>query len=106
MDTLWTGLTVPTRYFDGNWIDCLSLLGGIAYSTYKSRRCAPRRKFFSKDSGLDIANGVSLVPLAILSMTIFSTSLTDALFHSNKLILSVAGLVALCSMLETRDEGV
>lgn len=101
MDTAQAGSPPAVVYFDGNWIDCASLMGGVGYALYKCYKASPRRKVISKETGLDIANGVSLVPLAILSLTIFSNPLLEALFRSNKLILSVAGLVALLSMLES-----
>jgi hypothetical protein len=90
-----------TAFFDGNWIDICSLVGGVVYARVRWSRIGGRR-FLSRETGLDIANGVSLFPLFLLAGTSISSTLLNALLQSNKLILSVAGVVALLAILDDR----
>ena len=87
-------------YLDGNWFDICSLFGGIFYAVYRAKRSVKRHKIISKDTGIDVANGVGLFPLAVLAIASFSSSALMALLSSNRLILSVAGVVALLAILE------
>jgi hypothetical protein len=47
-----------------------------------------------------VAHGVALFPLLLLVFSSLSSWALDALRHSHKIILSVAGVVALLSILE------
>ncbi len=87
-------------YLDGNWFDILSLLGGLLYAGLRARRSNPRHKLISRETGVDVANGVGLFPLLMLATASFSSSALSELLHSNRLILSVAGVVALLAILE------
>jgi hypothetical protein len=87
-------------YLDGRWFDICSLLVGIGYSGIRYRKANPRRNWLSKDTGVDVANGVGLFPLFVLAIASFSSTALSELVHSNRLVLSVAGLVALFAILE------
>lgn len=56
--------------------------------------------FFSKATTADIFNGVCIFPLCILTTSVFSDWLLDALLLANRLMLSVAGVAALFCVLE------
>lgn len=84
---------------DGNWVDACSLLVAVIYAVYKSMRFK-KCKLISKQTGFNVANGAALFPLLMLGLSIFSARLMQELLSANKLILSVAGLVALLSLLE------
>lgn len=86
------------EWFDGNWVDMGSLLVALAYAYWKTR-CAKKR-FISKYTAIQLANGTSLFPLTLLGLSLFSSKLLSALLSANKLILSVAGICALLAMLE------
>jgi hypothetical protein len=87
-------------YVDGSWLDILSLLCAIGYAETRRRKSEPRRKIICRETGIDIANGVSIFPLLVLSLSAVSSAMLNKLLESNKLILSVAGLVALLAILE------
>ena len=91
------------NYFDANWIDVGSLLGGLLYAALRWRRAPNGRRFVSKATGVDVANGASLFPLVLLGLSFISTPLLNALMSANRLILSVAGLAALFAILEDWD---
>lgn len=88
------------KQIDGHWFDICSLIGGLIYAVIRWARHARQHKLISKETGLDIANGVGLFPLLVLSFASFSTTALNALLQSNRLILSVAGIVALLAVLE------
>lgn len=90
-------------YIDGNWIDIGSLLTGMGYATLRFQRNRSSRRFLSKTTGVDVANGTSLFPLFILGLSFLSSPLLDELLSANRLILSVAGLAALFAILEDWD---
>lgn len=92
-----------STFLDGNWFDICSLLGGLAYATYRCCRTKTRHPFISKQTGLDVANGVGLFPLLMLALASVSTSALSSLLASNKLILSVAGVLALLAILDDTD---
>jgi hypothetical protein len=68
--------------------------GGLLYAGIRTRRSNPRRKLISRETG------VELFPLLMLAIASVSTSALSELLHSNRLILSVAGVVALLAILE------
>lgn len=87
-------------YFDGNILDILSFICSIFYAFHKWRKASPARKLICKETGVDIANGVGIFPLFVLATTIFSSFALAKLLEANKIILSVAGVVALLAILE------
>jgi hypothetical protein len=88
------------QYFDGNWIDIGAILTAIFYACRQHRRCNPPKKFISKDTGLDFANGTGLFPLFVLACSSLSHWLATQLLSATKITLSIAGVTALLSMLE------
>lgn len=87
-------------YLDGSWLDGMSLLCAIAYAEVKRRKRVTHRKIICKETGIDIANGVGIFPLFVLALTTFSSVMLSKLLEANKLILSVAGVVALLAILD------
>ena len=82
------------------WIDVGSLVFAIVYAGIMSR--VRGHNFLSHRTGLDVAKGIAFLPLFLLAVSILHTPLLEALFESNKLILSMAGTVALLALLEDR----
>lgn len=81
-----------------NYVNIASLAVAIIYGIARSKKL--KQRLISKATGLTIANGISLFPLVLLvASTAWPTALT-ALLESNKVILSIAGIVALLSILE------
>ena len=70
---------------------------------YAGYNRATGQHWISRQTGLDLANGVSLFPLLLLALSVFSTKLLHVVVSSNKLILAVAGAVALFAILEKRQ---
>jgi hypothetical protein len=87
-------------YVDGGWMDCLSLFSALVYAEGRRRKRTPPRKLICRETGVDIANGVGIFPLFVLSFSSVSSFMLKNLQESNKLILSVAGIVALLAILE------
>jgi hypothetical protein len=85
---------------DGNWFDICSLAGGLLFAAFKCRTSDNRQSFVSRQAGVDVASGVSLFPLLALSLACLSSGLVVELLHANRLILSVAGVVARLAILE------
>jgi EamA domain-containing membrane protein RarD len=83
--------------FDGNWVDLGTLLVAVSYACYIRPKHQP---LISKKTGLRVAHGVALFPLFLLACSSISSSALNALLHSHKIILSVAGVVALLAILE------
>lgn len=89
--------------FDGNWVDVATFAVAVGYAIY---HCAKDKiAVISKQTGLRIAHGVALFPLLLLSLASLSTPALTALTHSHKIILSVAGVVALLAILEDGPPG-
>lgn len=91
---------IVSPYLDGSWLDGMSLLCAVIYAEVRRRKSSPRRKIICKETGIDIANGVGLFPLLVLALTTFSSVMLTKLLEANKLILSVAGVVALLAILD------
>jgi hypothetical protein len=58
------------------------------------------KTFFRKATAADLASGVGIFPLCLLSASLFSDHFLNALVAGNRLMLSVAGVVALFGALE------
>jgi hypothetical protein len=82
------------------WIDTGSLIVAIVYAWIMSR--VKGYNFLSHRTGLDVAKGIAFLPLLLLVVSILYAPLLEALFESNKVILSMAGTVALLALLEDR----
>jgi hypothetical protein len=85
---------------DLNWIDDGTFFVALVYAFYRHLRSKPRKAFVSKRTRKDFLDGTALFPLAVLTLSLFSPRLTSDLLHANKLILSVAGFVAILAVLE------
>lgn len=76
----------------------------LLYALYRKMRFN-RHGWICRETGIDVANGVGLFPLLMLAMASFSTPALHSLLTSNKIILSVAGVVALLAILEEDETG-
>lgn len=88
--------------FESGWFDILSLLVAIGYALNQASK--KKLKLISRETGLEVANGVSLFPLFMLVIAGFYGPALSAVLHSNKLILCVAGIVALLAILEETEK--
>lgn len=92
-------------WLDGNWVDILTLAVALVYAVAKCYR-ADDQRLVSKETGLQVAHGVALFPpLLLLALSSLSSAALNALLHSHKIILSVAGVVALLAILEDEPPG-
>ncbi|MNE68203.1 MULTISPECIES: hypothetical protein [Agrobacterium] len=87
-------------FADGNWFDMISFGVAVFYAISRWKKCDRAYHLVSSTTGSDIMNGVSLFPLFMLGLSVFSSRALEALLTSNKLILSTAGCVALFAVLE------
>lgn len=83
-----------------NWVDDGTFVVAIGYALVRHFRRQPRKAFRSGATRKDFLDGTALFPLFVLSLSLFSDRLTQDLLHANKLILSVAGVVAILAVLE------
>lgn len=81
-----------------NWIDVCSLSLAFLYGIIKS--AVSKQKLISRATGLNIANGIGLFPLVLLVLSTYWNAALVAVLQSNKVILSLAGVVALITILE------
>ena len=81
-----------------NWVDIFSLSLAILYGI--GRSIIARQRLISRTTGLSIANGIGLFPLLLLVVSTFWNDALTAMLQSNKVILSIAGIVALLSIME------
>jgi hypothetical protein len=90
--------------FDGSWVDIFTLVTAIGYSLLMHKRVGipAGKSLVCRETGLSIAHGVALFPLFLLAVSSISSHALDALLHSHKIILSVAGGLALLAILEER----
>ena len=86
-------------FIDGGWFDMASFAVALLYALYRKLRLN-RHVWICRETGIDVANGVGLFPLLMLATASFSTPALHSLLISNKVILSVAGVVALMAILE------
>jgi hypothetical protein len=96
--------TILATILDGNWVDIVTLAVALAYAAWECRK-PNAAKFISKETGLRVAHGIALFPLFLLALSSVSGSALDAILHSHKIILSVAGFLALLAILEEKPPG-
>ena len=89
-----------TGWFDGSWFDMASAGVAFFYAGWHWKRSGSPQPFLSKERGFDFANGLSLFPLLMLTLAAFSMQALTELLHSNRLILTVAGVMAILAILE------
>jgi hypothetical protein len=87
---------------DGGWFDIITFVVAIAVSAAKCQR--HKHKFVSGETGRDILHGIAIFPLFVLTISVFSNEALQSLLSSSRIILSVAGAVALFSILEDEFE--
>jgi hypothetical protein len=75
----------------------MSLLCAIAYAEVKRRKRVAHQRSSARKPG-STSNGVGIFPFFVL--TTFSSVMLTKLLEANKLILSVAGVVALLAILD------
>lgn len=84
--------------FLASHVDMMSLLFAIVYGLLRTLKT--HGKILSRATGLSIANGIAIFPLALMVLSGFWTDALNAVLQSNKVILSIAGIVALLAILE------
>lgn len=94
---------MPSLEVDGNWVDIASVICALLFALVKYQQRG-RQKWVSKITAYDFATGTSLFPMLMLTVSVFSSTLLTELLQANKLTLSVAGLIALLSILEDEFE--
>lgn len=87
---------------DGGWFDIATVCVALLLSVFKCVRRGHR--FISGETGRDILHGIAIFPLFMLAISVLSNEALQSLLTSNKIILSVAGFVALFSILEDEFE--
>jgi F0F1-type ATP synthase assembly protein I len=87
---------------DGGWFDIATVLVALLLSILKCIRHG--YSFISGETGRNILHGIAIFPLFMLAISVFSNEALQSLLSSNKIILSVAGFVALFSILEDEFE--
>jgi len=84
-------------YIDGGWFNILTFVIALALACYKCIRC--KHGFFTAATGLNLLHGIAVFPLMVLAVSVFSKEILSSIID-DRLILSVAGAVALFSILE------
>lgn len=82
---------------DGNETDVLTLLVAAVYAVGRSLRSMayPRRPVSMETFVGDISYGLTIYPMILLSMVAFSSSALHSLAQSNKVLMSMAGIISL-----------
>jgi hypothetical protein len=93
-------MVIPHFAFDGNWVDCGSFACGVIYAAWQAWRERERRRFVSRATAFDFANGVALLPQSLMLLCVLSTTIIDGLIEASKLSLCIAGGFALIALLE------
>ena len=87
---------------DGGWFDIATVFVALFLSIL---RCVRRgHRFISGETGRGILHGIAIFPLSMLAISVLSNEALQSLLTSNRIILSVAGFVALFSILEDEFE--
>jgi hypothetical protein len=81
-----------------NWVDVCSLTLAVIYGV--TRSLILKQRLISRGTGLGIASGIGLFPLVLLVASTYWNAALVAVLQSNKVILSLAGVVALITLLE------
>lgn len=94
---------MPSFHIDGNWVDLASIGTATVFALLK-HKILGRSKLITKRTAYDFATGTSLFPMLMLALSVISSDVLQSLLESNKLTLSVAGFIALFSILEDEFE--
>jgi len=87
-------------HIDGNWVDLGTIIVAMAFGVIRFCQAGPGRAILDRQTRKDFLDGTAIFPLLVLAGSFASTDLTRALMQSNRLILSIAGFVALIAILE------
>jgi hypothetical protein len=87
-------------HVDANWVDLGTLITAVLFGLLRHFRCRPPKRFFDKQTRKDFLDGTALFPLIILALSATSSELVTSLLQAQRLILSIAGVVALMAILE------
>ena len=89
-------------FIDGGWFDIVTVAVALLLAVLKCvRRGHP---FVSSETGRNVLHGIAIFPLFMLAISVLSNEALHSLLASNRIILSVAGFVALFSILESEFE--
>jgi hypothetical protein len=93
-------LSLVLSSIDGNWVDIGSFITGFIYIIWL--RCSGSRTvpFLSKNTAFDFANGLSVFPLILLTLSPIASVLMKGLVDASKISLGVAGMFSLFAILE------
>jgi hypothetical protein len=87
---------------DGGRFDIVTFVVAVVVSVAKCQR--HKHNFVSGQTGRDILHGIAIFPLFMLMVSVFCNEALQSLLSSSRIILSVAGAVALFSILEDEFE--
>ncbi|HEV2549753.1 MAG TPA: hypothetical protein VGU20_20735 [Stellaceae bacterium] len=90
-----------SQYVDASWVDVGSLVVALIYAASRYRK-STTQALISKDTGRDVLHGLALFPLILIFVGGLSKPVLTAVLDSNRLVLAVAGLVALLAILEEK----
>jgi hypothetical protein len=90
-----------SQYIDASWVDVGSLVIAVIYAVSRYRK-STTQALISKDTGRDVLHGLALFPLVLIFIGGLSRPVLSAVLEGNRLVLAVAGLVALLAILEEK----
>lgn len=98
-------LSLILSSIDGSWVDIGSIITGILYIIWLRFRRSRRVPFLSKNTAFDFANGISVFPLILLTLSPIASVLMEGLIDASKISLGVAGIFSLFAILEASASG-
>jgi hypothetical protein len=93
-------LSLILSSIDGNWVDIGSFITGFVYIIWLRCRGSRTVPFLSKNTAFDFANGLSVFPLILLTLSPIASVLMKGLVDASKISLGVAGVFSLFAILE------
>ncbi|MDP3627117.1 MAG: hypothetical protein Q8S12_10995 [Hydrogenophaga sp.] len=83
--------------FDGNETDVITLIVAAVYAFFRLLRGIGdyRQKVSMESFVSDVSYGLTIYPMILLSMVAFSSSALNSLAQSNKVLMSMAGIMSL-----------
>jgi hypothetical protein len=80
------------------WVDALSLSFAVVFAI--GRAMFLKQKILSRGTALGMCNGIVLVPLGMLVISTYSDKVLTSVIQSNRVVLSLAAVVALFTIVE------